>query len=117
MPAQPFHAASPSLRPGPHLAEERVRLRARNLAAGSAARLRLAATRAAGADGAALACALLDMIRARTCLSGWPVRELIETLSGASSERDAQVRRLLDALRRIEADIEAATCEMSSDGE
>ena len=94
-----------------------MRLRARNLAAGSAARLRLAATRAEGDDGAALACALLDMIRARTCLSGWPVRELIETLSGASSERDAQVRRLLDALRRIEADIEAATCEMSSDGE
>jgi hypothetical protein len=86
--------------------EVRVWRQARKLADESGSRLRRAAARAAGDAGAALAAALIDMIRSETEPVDWPLAEMIRMLSGATADGDHQVRRLLDALRQIEKDIE-----------
>jgi DNA anti-recombination protein RmuC len=90
----------------PATPEERVRRRARNLADGSGARLRRAASRAAGDAGAALAAALIDMVRSEIEPADWPLAEMIRMLSGATADRDHQVRRLLEALKQIADDVD-----------
>ena len=92
-------------RPPAQSPEARVRLRARRLIDGSAARLSRAATRAAGDSGAALASALISAIRSEAPPERWPLPEVVRLLSGGIAERDRQVRRLLDALHRLEEDL------------
>ena len=82
-----------------------MRLRARRLIDGSAARLSRAATRAAGDSGAALASALIGAIRSEAPPERWPLPEIMRPLSGGIAERDRQVCRLLDALHRLEEDL------------
>ena len=82
-----------------------MRLRARRLIDGSAARLSRAATRAAGDSGAALASALINAIRSEAPPKRWPLAEVVRLLSGGIAERDRQVARLLDALHRLEEDL------------
>jgi hypothetical protein len=85
--------------------EARVRLRARRLIDGSAARLSRAATRAAGDSGAALANALINAIRSEAPPKRWPLPEVVRLFSGGIADRDRQVRRLLDALHELEEDL------------
>lgn len=86
-----------------------MRLRARRLIDGSAARLSRAATRAAGDSGAALASALISAIRSEAPPERWPLPEIMRLLSGGIAERDRQVRRLLDALHGLEEDLARLT--------
>jgi hypothetical protein len=81
-----------------------LRRRARALAATAGSRLRLAAGRAGGDAGLALACALVDMARADVDPAGWPVAEVIALLRD-EAERDRQVARLLTQLGEIEVRI------------
>ena len=78
---------------------QRAIARARYLARDFAARLRRAATRVGGDDGAALACAFVDMVLGGDAPVGWPIAELIELLDTASGA-DRQVGRLLTDLAR-----------------
>jgi hypothetical protein len=86
-------------------AGDRLIGRARRLAFGSAARLRRAATRLAGDDGLALACAIVDMVMAGEPPAGWPIAAMIELLDTPAGRRDRQVERLLAELRMIETDL------------
>jgi hypothetical protein len=70
MPIKPNPPKVTQTRQRIHAAEERARADAAKLALRAAAGLRLAAARAGGADGLALACALVDMIRAGTAPAG-----------------------------------------------
>jgi hypothetical protein len=81
-----------------------LRRRARALAATAGSRLRLAAGRAGGEAGLALACALIDMARADVDPAGWPVAEVIALLR-EEAEWDRQVARLLAELQEIEGRI------------
>ncbi len=92
-------------RPGICVVEGRIRARARNLVDASGARLQRATTRAGGDDGAALAAVFIDMVRSEVAPEGWPLPEMIRLLSGEAG-RDRQVARLLEALQRLESEID-----------
>src|SRR5690554_3222603 len=106
MSATPIVFSATSFRTPFYTAGGRLRLRARQLATGSAARPRRAAARAGGDVGLAAACVFVDMIVADAPPADWPVAELIMLLDGKPAQRDRQVTRLLATLRRIEADID-----------
>lgn len=88
----------PPARPAP---DADLRRRARALAATAGSRLRLAAGRAGGERGVALACALIDMIADDVHPGGWPVAEAIAVLR-PEAVRDRQIQRLLDELHAIQ---------------
>jgi hypothetical protein len=92
-------------RPPAQSPEARLRLRARRLIDGSAARLSRAGTRAAGDSGAALARSLISAIRSEAPPERWPLPEVVRLLSEGIADRDRQVRRLLDALHELEEDL------------
>lgn len=100
-------SAEPYPHPGNHLPsslsmpDSALRRRVRSLAATAGSRLRLAADRAGGEAGLALACALVDMINDDVEPAGWPVAEMIALLR-CEAARDRQVARLLAELREIE---------------
>jgi hypothetical protein len=78
-----------------------LRRSARAFTATAGSRLRLAAGRAGGEAGLAVACALIDMIDDDHDPAGWPVAEVIALLRGEAA-RDRQVARLLVDLGEIE---------------
>lgn len=84
--------------------------RALVLCAGAGSRLFHAATANGGNDGAALACALGDMIADSTVDPlHWPIDEMIELLARPTAAPDAQTKRLLTQLKRIRRQIEEGT--------
>lgn len=101
MPAEPHLYPAQHLPSSPSMPDAALRRRARALAATAGSRLRLAADRAGGEAGLALACALVDMINDDVDPAGWPVAEVIVLLRGEAA-RDRQVARLLADLRGIE---------------
>ena len=107
MPTTNPHRSPAIFRRSPgYAAEGRVRMRARNMALASGARLLRAAARAGGDDGLALACALIDMILSGMPPTGWPIMPLVALLETEIPARDRQVAGLLVALRKINADID-----------
>lgn len=101
MSAEPHLHQGRRPRSSPPLADSGLRRRARALATIAEGRLRLAARRAGGDAGMALACALIDMIGDDVDPVGWPVAEAIALL-GREAGRDRQIERLLADLREIE---------------
>jgi hypothetical protein len=84
---------------------QRILDRACGLALSSRRILVLRCEQAAGAEGRALADALMDMMLAGAFPVGWPIAEALSLLDAGGPSRCARTRRLRSELARLHEDI------------